>query len=94
MNTPATAPTSTSAIISLVAGILAWLVLPLIGALAAVIAGHIARSEIRQSAGMLQGDGLAVAGLVLGYLQFVLGLLGILLFAAVFGGIIALGAWS
>jgi hypothetical protein len=94
MNTPATAPTSTAAIISLVAGILAWLALPLVGALAAVIAGHIARSEIRQSAGALQGDGLAVAGLVLGYLQFVLGLLGILLFAAVFSGIIALGAWS
>jgi hypothetical protein len=94
MNTPATAPTSTAAIISLVAGILAWLALPLVGALAAVIAGHIARSEIRQSAGTLQGDGLAVAGLVLGYLQFVLGLLGILLFVAVFSGIIALGAWS
>jgi hypothetical protein len=94
MSIPATAPTSSAAIISLIAGILAWLVMPLIGALAAVIAGHIARSEIRQSAGAVQGDGLAVAGLVLGYLQFALSLLGILLFAAVIGGIVALGAWG
>jgi apolipoprotein N-acyltransferase len=94
MNSPATAPTSTAAIISLVAGILAWLALPPLGAIVAVVAGHMARTEIRQSAGTLQGDGLAVAGLVLGYLQFVLGLLAIMVFAAVFGGILALGAWG
>jgi spore maturation protein SpmA len=94
MNSPATAPTSTAAIISLVAGILAWLALPLLGAIVAVVAGHMARTEIRQSVGTLQGDGLAVAGLVLGYLQFVLGLLAIMVFAAVFGGILALGTWG
>jgi type IV pilus assembly protein PilA len=36
-------------------------------ALAAVILGHIALSEIKKSAGRLAGHGMAVAGLVLGY---------------------------
>jgi hypothetical protein len=92
MNTPAPIPTSTAAIVSLVAGILAWVLAPLLGAIIAVVAGHVARSEIRLSAGTLQGDGMAVAGLVLGYLQFLFGLLAVLLFMAVFGGLIALGA--
>lgn len=67
------AETSPVAIISLVFGILGWVALPLLGALIAVIAGHVARGQIRESRGELQGDGLAVAGLILGYLS--LGLL-------------------
>lgn len=82
----ATAPrTSTSAILSLVFGILTWLVLPLIGAIIAVVAGHIARGEIRRNPpGTLEGDGLAIAGLILGYIHLAICLL-VLLF---FGGII------
>ncbi len=34
----------------------------------AIILGHISLSEIRKSAGRLKGEGLAIAGLVLGYL--------------------------
>jgi type IV pilus assembly protein PilA len=34
----------------------------------AVILGHLSLSEIRKSAGRLKGDGIAIAGLVLGYL--------------------------
>ena len=37
-------------------------------AIAAVVLGHIALSEIKKSAGRLAGHGMAVAGLVLGYL--------------------------
>jgi type IV pilus assembly protein PilA len=37
-------------------------------AIAAVILGHIALSEIKKSAGRLAGQGMAVAGLVLGYI--------------------------
>jgi len=66
---PAVPQTSTMAIVSLVSGIASWLVLPLIGAVVAVVTGHMARNEIRQSGGQLTGDGLATAGLVLGYLQ-------------------------
>ena len=41
MNTPR--QTSTLAIISLVAGILGWSLLPLLGSLGAIITGHMAR---------------------------------------------------
>jgi type IV pilus assembly protein PilA len=37
-------------------------------AIAAVILGHISRGEIRRSAGRLDGDGLALTGLIFGYL--------------------------
>ena len=60
--------TSTLAIISLVAGLLGWTVVPFLGSIVAVICGHMARKEIRQAPDRLEGDGLAIAGLVLGYL--------------------------
>ncbi len=75
-NIPSTEPpNSTLAIISLVSGILGWTVLPLLGAVVAVITGHMAKREIRDSAGTLGGDGMATAGLVLGYSSLALGLL-------------------
>ena len=62
-------PTNTMAIVSLVSGIASWFLLPLIGAIVAIVAGHMAHNEIKNSYGMQGGDGLAVAGLVLGYLN-------------------------
>ncbi len=56
--------------------------LPLIGAVIAVITGHMARREIRDSLGALTGDGLALAGLILGYLQLALTVLGVCFFIA------------
>jgi type IV pilus assembly protein PilA len=41
-------------------------------ALAAVILGHLALSDIKKSAGRLAGQGMAVAGLVLGYVELAL----------------------
>ncbi len=80
--------TSGTAIASLIFGIVAWFGLPIIGALVAVICGHIARAEIRRMPpGTIEGDGMAIAGLILGYLQLVLGLLLVLLFI----GILVLG---
>ncbi|MHC1783892.1 MAG: DUF4190 domain-containing protein [Anaerolineaceae bacterium] len=83
-------PTSTSgwAIFSLIAGLLAWLGVFGLGGLAAVIAGHVAKGQIRASDGRVGGDGLATAGLVLGYLNLALALLGICLFVLMFAGII------
>jgi hypothetical protein len=64
--------TSTAAIISLIAGILGFIqVLPVIGPIAAVVAGHIAKSEIKKSSGMITGNGMATTGLVLGYIMLV-----------------------
>ena len=56
--------TSGMAIFSFVCGVL-FIILPL--SIAAVIFGHLSLSEIRRSAGRLKGKGLAIAGLVLGY---------------------------
>lgn len=77
---------STTAILSLVFGIASWLVLPVIGAVLAVICGHLARADIRRApAGALQGDGMAIAGLILGYLHLLL-VVAIVLFIFVFLG--------
>jgi type II secretion system protein G len=69
------------AVYSLIAAALGYTVLPFVGAVAAIITGHMALSEIRRSGGVLQGRGMALAGLILGYIQ-----MGI----TVIGGLVAL----
>ena len=54
-------------------GVVGWTLVPIVGGIIAVITGHMAKKEIRQSSGMLGGDGLATAGLVLGYSNLALG---------------------
>ena len=84
------APTSTLSLTSLIMGILGWVFLPIVGAIIAVITGHMAKKEIRESGGMLGGDGLATAGLVLGYSNIALGVCGclaIIIFPALFLGL-------
>ena len=71
---PAAKPNSTLAIASLISGILGWTLLPIIGAPVAVITGHMAKSEIKKSKGQLAGEGMATAGLILGYAALALGL--------------------
>ena len=87
-------PTSSTAIVSLVAGLLSWVLLPWIGSIVAIIAGHMARSEIRRSDGALDGDGMALAGMVLGYVQIALTLLAVIALFLFFGGIAAFVALS
>jgi hypothetical protein len=81
MNLPPYTPVyrreSSLAVASLICGITTWFFIPFLGAIAAVITGHLAKKEIRESNGMLTGDGMAVAGLILGYIQLGLILLGI-----------------
>ncbi|HET8818085.1 MAG TPA: DUF4190 domain-containing protein [Xanthomonadaceae bacterium] len=85
--------TSTTALLSLIFGILSWCVLPLVGAVVAVVTGHVARAELRRAApGELEGDGMAVAGLVLGWANLAVMALGLFLVLFVFGGIAWL-AW-
>ena len=57
--------TSGKAVASLICGFLFY-VLPV--AIVGIILGHISLSDIRKSGGRLKGHGIAVAGLVLGYL--------------------------
>jgi len=58
--------TSGKAIFSLICGILFFIPFPPFF-IVAIIFGHLSLSEIRRSAGRLAGRGLAIAGLVLGY---------------------------
>jgi hypothetical protein len=87
MGAPGVVPNSTAAIISLVFGIVSWFALPLIGAIVAIVAGHMARGEIRRANGAIGGRGMATAGLVLGYAHIALVLIGGCLFLLFFIGL-------
>ena len=84
---PPAQTTSTLAIVSLITGIGSWFILPFIAAIAAVITGHMAKTEIKKSNGTLGGNGMATAGLILGYVQLGLGLC----LCIVIGGMLAFG---
>lgn len=79
--------TSTLAVISLIAGILGWSAMPFLGSIAAIITGHMARAEIRREPERLEGDGMAIAGLILGWLAVALWVVGVLCFVLFFGGL-------
>ncbi|HEY6273199.1 MAG TPA: DUF4190 domain-containing protein [Terriglobales bacterium] len=61
--------TDGKAIGSLILGILAMFPLGLIAGIPAVVLGHLSRKSIRESMGRLTGDGMALAGLIMGYLS-------------------------
>ena len=77
------AKTSAHAIWSLVLGILSFLCLGFITGIPAVICGHVARSKIRKSSETLTGGGMALAGLILGYVGIVVTTIGVLAAIAV-----------
>ena len=80
--------TSTTAIVSLVFGIVCWIAIPLIGAIVAIVCGHAARTEIQRAPpGSIDGDGMAVAGLILGYLHLAVIAMFILLVFTFLGGL-------
>jgi hypothetical protein len=65
---------SSTAVISLIAGIAGWTIVPFLGAIVAIITGHMAKSEVKRGGGMITGDGMATWGLVLGYVNIAFGL--------------------
>jgi hypothetical protein len=69
--------TSGMAIASLLMGIAGWTLLPLLGSILAIVFGHAARREIRQRPDQVTGEGLAIAGLVLGWLMVGISLVGL-----------------
>ena len=75
---PQTVPrTPAIAICSLILAVFSFTCGWLFTAIPAVICGHVARSKIRNSGGALAGRGIATAGLILGYIALVLGIMGI-----------------
>lgn len=63
--------TSGKATASLICGIAAYIILPFLAAIPAIVLGHLALSDIKKRAGQLKGNGLAIAGMVMGYAQVV-----------------------
>jgi len=68
------------AVASLVAGILGSFLLPILGSITAIVTGHLARARIARGDG--DGDGMAIAGLTLGWLSLAFWLLSAVLLLA------------
>jgi hypothetical protein len=83
--------TSTAAIVSFIFGLIGlffdWWIFA-IPSIIAIIAGHMAKSDIKNSNGMLEGSGFATIGLILGYLVLFLYLFVVVVFA---GALLSMG---
>ena len=77
-------PTSTLAIISLIAGLLGFTMFPFIGSIVAIITGMMAQKETRAIPPQASGDGLALAGIIMGWIGVGLGVCSVCLVIAVF----------
>ena len=75
---PAAPPTSGMAIASLLLGIGGLTVVPVIGSVLALILGYMARKDIRERPAEVSGEGLATAGIVMGWIAIGLMVLGLL----------------
>jgi hypothetical protein len=87
-------PTSTLAMISLVAGILGFTFLPVIGSIVALLTGYSARKETRAVPALVGGDGLATAGIIMGWIQVGLAVVGCCCFAVYFVFVLGAVGWS
>jgi len=83
-------PTNALSVVSLVAGIAAWVIFPVIGAIVAVVTGHLAIGQIRRS--REGGRGMAVAGVILGWVQLGVVALVIIVWAVI--ALIAIGTFA
>jgi Domain of unknown function (DUF4190) len=75
--------TNSLAIASLVTAILSWVLCPLLAAILAVIFGHVARGQIKQTGE--GGAGMALAGLIVGYSNIGCSVLFIVVYILIFG---------
>lgn len=80
--------TSSLAVVSLVLGILGWTLLPFLGSIGAIVTGHLARAGIRREPARYDGDGFAIAGLILGWLAVAAWIVGVAAFVLFFGGMV------
>ena len=73
------------------------LVFPLIGLLCAIVAivtGHMARAETRRAPDRLDGDALAIVGLVLGWGAVIVSVLAVMAFLMFFGGLAVVAVFT
>jgi hypothetical protein len=78
------AVTSNSAVFALILGIASFVGLSILGAIPAIILGRNARQEIQASGGRITGDGMAQAGIILGWINVGLSVLGMCFVCAAF----------
>jgi hypothetical protein len=83
----ATLSTNGYAVASLVLGITGLVIVPLIASVLALVFGYMARNEIDRSGGTQGGRGLAVAGIVLGWVGVAFGFLIVLLLLAILAAV-------
>ena len=81
---------SSMAVISLIAGIASFFIVPLLGAIAAIITGGMAKKEIRQSGGRISGLGMANWGVVLGWINIAFSLIGLCIGVLALTGVIGI----
>lgn len=84
----APAKTNTLAIVSLIASIAGFVILPFIGSLVGVITGHLSLSQLRTSGE--EGRGLALAGTIVGWVGLGLAILGIVAVVLFFSYFVAM----
>ena len=72
-------PTNGYAIASLVCGIAGYVAIPLVGHILALVFGYVARGQIDRSGGNEGGRGMAVAGIILGWIGLVLSIIGLII---------------
>ncbi|MFJ4038706.1 DUF4190 domain-containing protein [Microbacterium sp. NPDC090007] len=78
---------NTLAIVSLIASVVGVFALPVIGQIVGIVTGHMSLSQIKARAE--KGRGLAIAGLIVGYVTIALGVLLLILFVALLQAAIA-----
>ncbi|HEU0182561.1 DUF4190 domain-containing protein [Agromyces sp. NPDC004153] len=84
--------TNVLAIVSLIASIAGFVIAWGIGSIVGIICGHISLSQIKKTGE--EGRGLAVAGLIVGYIGLALAILSVIVLAIVFGSIAASGGFT
>jgi Domain of unknown function (DUF4190) len=89
---PTGAKTNVLAIVSLIASIAGIVIAWGIGSIVGIICGHISLSQIKKTGE--EGRGMAVAGLIVGYIGLALAILSVIIIAIIFGTIAASGGFT
>jgi hypothetical protein len=70
-------PTSGLATVSMITGILGFVMFPVVCSIIAIVTGYQARKETRSVPPRASGDGMATAGIVMGWIQIGLAVVGV-----------------
>jgi uncharacterized protein DUF4190 len=84
MYAPAAPRLSAWALASMICGIVSIAGFQTVIAILAIIFGFIGRNEVKKSAGQIEGDGFALAGIVLGFISVGIGIIIIALYILYF----------